>query len=180
MPIQPQRLSETERQALAEISQKQPKSAKIEEWKSLPLTTDEHRHEWWLKRCQSMSIPMQFVPTRISQDAMAAQDAWMDASPLSMQYEDMASNTIVQPSIPSISQSETGSQAIVDTWPSTMNTTVPGTDRCFDDSLGTTTRSSLSEQPGESASGVAPTGFAEINTSNNNQPLNADRWRKYF
>jgi hypothetical protein len=180
MPIQPQRLSETERQALADISQKQPKSAKIEEWKSLPLTTDEHRHEWWLKRCESMSIPMQFVPTRISQDAMAAQDTWMDASPLSMQYEDIPSNTIVQSPIPSMSQSESESQANVETWPSTMNATVPDIDGCFDDSFGTAIRSSLSERPGEGASDAVSTGFVEANTSNNSQPLNADRWRKYF
>jgi hypothetical protein len=180
MPIQPQRLSETERQALADISQKQPKSAKIEEWKSLPLTTDEHRHEWWLKRCESMSIPMQFVPTRISHDAMAAQDAWMDASPLSMQYEDMPSNTIVQSPIPSMSQSESESRANVQTWPSTMNATMPDTNGCFEDSFSTAIRSSLSEQPGEVASDVVSTGFEEPNISNNSQPLNADRWRKYF
>jgi hypothetical protein len=180
MPIQPQRLSETERQALADISQKQPKSAKIEEWKNLPLTTDEHRHEWWLKRCESMSIPMQFFPTSLSQDAMAAQDAWIDASPLSMQYEDMQSNTAMQPSIPSMPQPESDSPALVAPWQSAMNVTAPDTDGSFDNRLRTDVGSSLSERSGEGASNVPPAAVAEANISNNSPSLSADRWRKYF
>jgi hypothetical protein len=173
-------LSETERQALANISQRQPKSAKIEEWKSLPLATDEHRHEWWLKRCEAMSIPMQFVPTRLSQDAIAAQDVWIDASPLSMQYEDMPSNTIVQSSIPTMSQSESESRAIIGPWDSAMNVTSPAPDGSFDNCIRDAIRSSLSERSGEGASNDVPATFAEPNTSNDSQAMSADRWRKYF
>jgi hypothetical protein len=180
MPIQPQRLSETERHALADISQKQPKSAKIEEWKSLPLATDENRHEWWLKRCESMSVPIQFVPNSVTQDVTTAQDAWIDASPLSTQYEDMQSNTTMQPSLSSMPLSESESPALVAPWQSAMNVPIPDTDGNFDNCLRAAIRSSVTERQSEGASDVAQAAVIEPNISNNSQALSADRWRKYF
>jgi hypothetical protein len=180
MPIQPQRLSETERHALADISQKQPKSAKIEEWKSLPLTTEEHRHQWWLKRCEFMSAPTLFGTNSVAQDATTAQDTWIDASPLSMQYEDMQSNTTMQLSIPNMSQSESGSPALVAPWQSAMNVTISDTDGNFNNCLRAAIRSSVTERSSEDTSDVTQVALTEPNASNDSQSLSAERWRKYF
>jgi hypothetical protein len=165
---------------LADISQKQPKSAKIEEWKSLPLTTGEHRHAWWLKRCESMSVPIHLVPNSVTQDATTAQDAWIDASPLSMQYEDMQSNTAMQPSLSSMSVSESESPTLVAPWQPAMNVPIPDPDGNFDNCLRAAIRSSVTERPSEDASDVAQAALIEPNIANYSQALSADRWRKYF
>jgi hypothetical protein len=48
--LQVQRCSNEEREAIVDFCVKQPKSAKIEEWKNLPLITEEQRQKWWQSR----------------------------------------------------------------------------------------------------------------------------------
>ncbi|ORY03067.1 hypothetical protein BCR34DRAFT_573826 [Clohesyomyces aquaticus] len=46
-PIDKDHLHKNAREAIADFSIKQPKSAKIEEWRRFPLTTKEQRKVWW-------------------------------------------------------------------------------------------------------------------------------------
>ena len=48
--IEPHRSNDEERQAIADFSRRQSKSSKIEEWKSLPLGSDDQRNLWWQSR----------------------------------------------------------------------------------------------------------------------------------
>jgi hypothetical protein len=175
IPIQPQRLSEQDRQTLVDISQKQPKSAKIEEWKSLPMATDAHRHEWWLKRCESISPPIQSASTRLSQDTISPQDTWTD-SPLSVQFEDPQAHTTMQPSAPSMPQPP----ALIASWQPPLLNVVPRTNGAGNDDILSPTCTALMEGPGQGASAVAPMASTEPKISSDSQSLNAERWRKYF
>ncbi|KAF2186002.1 hypothetical protein K469DRAFT_707188 [Zopfia rhizophila CBS 207.26] len=49
-PIDQFRSHESARQAVADFSGKQSKSAKVEEWKYFPLASDEQRQRWWQNR----------------------------------------------------------------------------------------------------------------------------------
>ncbi|KAH6106686.1 hypothetical protein HBI69_178960 [Parastagonospora nodorum] len=175
VPIQPQRLSEAERQALADLSQKQAKSAKIEEWKRLPLDTDKHRHEWWSRRCQSMFSSTQAGSTRSLQDAMSPQDTWVDASPLSVQFEDTQTCTATRPSFSDLSQ--TADPAV--SWQQSLNVDLSGTGVNFDDSVPSKFTSSSTSNLGQDASDIAKAS-AQLSVADNSQVLNAERWRKYF
>lgn len=173
VPIQPQRLSEAERQALAELSQKQAKSAKIEEWKRLPLHTDEHRHEWWSKRCESMLSSTQAGSTRSLQDAMSPQDTWVDASPMSVQFEDVQTSTATRPLVSDFPQTADTTVS----WQQTLNMDVSGTGVNFDDS--SRFASSSTSNLGQEASDMAKPS-AQSSIADSSQVLNAERWRKYF
>jgi hypothetical protein len=175
IPIQPQRLSEQDRQALVDIGQKQSKSAKIEEWKSLPLVTDEHRHEWWLKRCESISPPIQSASSRLSQDTISPQDTWTD-SPLSVQFEDTQVHTTLQPSASSMSQQP----ALVAPWQPPREDIVPQTNGAGIDDILSPTCSALVDGPGQGATTVVPIISSEPRISRNSEPLGTDRWHKYF
>jgi hypothetical protein len=175
IPIQPQRLSEQDRQTLVDICQKQPKSAKIEEWRSLPMTTDEHRHEWWRKRCESISPQMQSASTRLSQDAISPQDTWTD-SPLSVQFEDTQTHMTLQPPAPNMSQPP----ALIASWQPSLVNVVPRTNGAANDDILSPTCTVLVEGPGQGVSAVAPMASTEPKMSSDSQSLDADRWRKYF
>jgi hypothetical protein len=168
-------LSETDRQVLTDISQKQPKSAKIEEWKSLPLTTDEHRHDWWLKRCDAIALPVQTDLSNHSQDVMTPQDTWVEASPLSVQYEDIQPHTGTQPPVPRMPQPS----ALITPWQPPLDDMISGSAGTFDNKVHTAICPSL-ESVSQSGAGIALAASTESNTSNNSQPLSAERWRKYF
>lgn len=176
VPIQPQRLSETERQALVRLSREQPKSAKIEEWKSQPLVTDEHRHEWWSKRHESISESTQACPNRLSLDAMTPQDTWMDASPLSVQYDDVPMHAAMRPSMPDTLQSRVPHAS----WRQSMGMDMMEMGPAFDGSAQHAFHSSTMGEVGGGASRVVPKVSAQTATSDNSQPLSAERLRKYF
>lgn len=50
IPINPQPLPDNARRTLLEESQKQAKTAKIDEWKRLPITTGAQQRAWWIKK----------------------------------------------------------------------------------------------------------------------------------
>jgi hypothetical protein len=174
-PIQPQRLSETDRQALTDISSKQPKSAKIEEWKSLPLDTDENRHNWWARRFEVISLPTQSGPT-LSNDIITPQEAWVDASPMSVNYDEVQPQTVMQPSVSNMGQTST----FITSWQPSLDMMIPGTSPNFDDCLRTATHTSPPEVADEINVHIPLTTSKEPSASTIPQVLSADRWRKYF
>ncbi|KAH7080910.1 hypothetical protein FB567DRAFT_115638 [Paraphoma chrysanthemicola] len=173
-PIELQHVSHLERQVLADLSQKQSKSLKIEEWKSLPLTTDESRHEWWLRRHELIAHNGQANGTGPTQNARTPQETWLDASPSSAQYEDMPSHLRMhaQQPAPSTPQAPT----FVDTWQPLPSEIVSATSASFraNDELHTNT--AHPETTAKDDNGVAFTTLAEPPA----QSMNAERWRKYF
>ncbi|KAF2827789.1 hypothetical protein CC86DRAFT_465639 [Ophiobolus disseminans] len=175
-PIQSQRLSEVDHQVLLDINQKQPKSAKIEEWKSSPLTTDEHRREWWLKRFGVLSQPTVSHMESNFQDAPTPQDAWLDASPISAHYDEGPSHTAMQPtqSIPSMPQQS----ALMAPWQTYADATMPYTGGDLDRITGFVTPASIKASQGASnepvPTSVEPKGPAVPNH------ISAERLRKYF
>jgi hypothetical protein len=168
-------LSEQERQVLAETSQKQSKSAKIEEWKSQPLATEEHRHEWWLKKCDLISVPMQSSSNSLSQDAMTPQDTWAD-SPLSVQLEDMPSQMALQSPIPGMSQA----LASVNSWPSPPTARPPGMDVNSSNNAANSSGSVSMSGQGQGALNASSFNSSVTNVTSDGQSLSAERWRKYF
>ncbi|OAL04932.1 hypothetical protein IQ06DRAFT_302061 [Phaeosphaeriaceae sp. SRC1lsM3a] len=171
-PILPQRLSEQERQALSDISTKQPKSAKIEEWKILPLGTDEERHNWWLKRCDVISRPMQFESNSLPQDMMTPQDTY---SPLTTQFEDMqAAHTAIPPSAPLAPEAADPSLS----WQTSPTTLLSSTNGTLENHGLVRTRADSSSQVARNM--TAPTASNEPSRSDHSQSISAERWRKYF
>jgi hypothetical protein len=171
-------LSENDRQQLANVVQKQPKSFKVEEWKTLPLVTDEDRHEWWSQRCQLMSPPAQSEATRVFEDTTTPQETWLDTSPSSAHYEDIQSPAMNQSAhaMPSMAQQS----VLTAPWQSALNVTMS-------DDLGSysnntqaafaTTSSVTGRSEGRSRTIIAPMeAFAVVNPPN----LSAERLRKYF
>jgi hypothetical protein len=176
VPIQPQRLSETERRILVELSQKQPKSAKIEEWRSQPLVTDEHRHEWWSRRYQLMSGSTQACPNRLSQDAVTPRETWVDASPLSVQYEEVQLHTAMQPSMAESSQSPAPHVS----WQQSLSMDSIELGPMFDGDAQNAFHPSSMEEVRGGPSRVIPEPLDQTTGSERSQMLSAERLRKYF
>jgi hypothetical protein len=177
-------LSENDRQQLANVIQKQPKSVKVEEWKTLPLVTDEDRHEWWSQRCQLMSPPAQSEATRVFEDTTTPQETWADTSPSSAHYEDIHSPAMPQTAhaMPSMAQ-----QTILTApWQSALNVTMSDDLGSYNNNNNNnnnthaafaTTSSVTGRSDGRSGTIMAPTeAFAVVNPPN----LSAERLRKYF
>jgi hypothetical protein len=95
-PVDIHRLSEQDRRFLAESAQKQPKSAKIEEWKQAPLLTDDQKYAWWVRRQNLLTSSEKPDLDSISNSSPAMQDPWPTASPASVQLEDVHSNDTLQ------------------------------------------------------------------------------------
>jgi len=90
VPIETQRLSDTDRRVLAGHVQKQAKSSRIEEWKSLPLNTGQERLSWWLKRQDLITKGAEANTGHASQASPAQTEPWgMESSPAVIQYEDL-------------------------------------------------------------------------------------------
>ncbi|KAH7406920.1 hypothetical protein DE146DRAFT_408836 [Phaeosphaeria sp. MPI-PUGE-AT-0046c] len=170
VPILPQRLSEQEHQTLSDVSTKQPKSSKIEEWKTLPLSTDEERHSWWLKRCDVISRPMQFESNGIAQDMMTPQDTY---SPMTAQFEDMQAHSAIPSSAPIMPEAADSTLS----WQLSTTTLVPPTDGTNENHGLPRTRADSSSQ---GSCNVAPFASNEPSRSNHSQSISAERWRKYF
>jgi len=176
--INPQRLSEADRIILAEISQKQPKSAKIEEWKSLPLNTDEHRHEWWLQRCRSISQPIPPGSKDASQEAMTPQETWLDVSPQPAQYGDIQPSTTMQPteSAPSMLQQP----IFIPPWRQSLDGDMRDTAGAFEEPSNNALLTSAMMGTSQSGRGAALTTPAQPEGSARTTSLSAERLRKYF
>jgi hypothetical protein len=86
IPTEPYRLSDKDRRLFSDQAQKQPKSAKIEEWKNFPLDTDEHRDTWWRMKYDLVAEAVQGDSYRAVHNSPAQVEPWTDASPASTQY----------------------------------------------------------------------------------------------
>jgi hypothetical protein len=169
-------LSETDRLALADVSQKQSKSAKIEEWKSLPLNTDEDRHDWWARRYEVISLSIQSSPNDLSKDTTAPQEAWVDTSPMSVNYDKVQPQTVLPPSVPSIGHTS----AFITSLQSPLEMMLSGTPSSFNNCLHVATHTSPTEGTDENDVHQPLMTSTEPSVSTNSQVLSADRWRKYF
>jgi len=169
-PIEVQRLSDIDRQSLAEYGQKQSKAAKIDEWKSLPLNTDEQRHEWWLKRCRLMSSPAHQGPEGDSREISTPQEMWLDASPVTVQYDDIQQHSATQ----------TGAEGASThtAWHVPMDIVVPDTIEPLNNSRPAAFGASLMDIPG--IEGPVGGDFSMTTGPPNTQRLTAERLRKYF
>ncbi|KAH8728075.1 hypothetical protein GQ44DRAFT_724612 [Phaeosphaeriaceae sp. PMI808] len=163
IPIQPVRVAEMDRQVLADISQKQPKSAKIEEWKSLPLITDRDRHGWWQSRCALVSPSVPSSSTGISQDAVTPHDTWLASPSLPSQYYE------AQPSLPDILRQS----ALIVPWQPGLDVIAPAAAGKFDNDKHPAEQRSSIDGTNENAPSVAST---ESNPLNNPQILSEERW----
>ncbi|EMD64905.1 hypothetical protein COCSADRAFT_315933 [Bipolaris sorokiniana ND90Pr] len=76
VPIEPQRLPERDRRLLSEYGQKQAKTHKIEEWRNLPLTTEEQRRTWWLKKSERIAKAAETSGDHPTQRSPAATSPW--------------------------------------------------------------------------------------------------------
>jgi hypothetical protein len=125
---------------------------------------------------KDMSESTQVCPDRLTQDAMTPQDTWMDASPLSVQYEDVPMHTAMQPTIPDSSQS----LASHTSWQQSLDIDLIEIGPAFDESAQHAFRSSTIEELSGAASHVAPKASDQTTTSDSSQSLSAERLRKYF
>ncbi|KAJ6194983.1 hypothetical protein J3E72DRAFT_197374, partial [Bipolaris maydis] len=80
VPIEPQRLPERDRRLLAEYGQKQAKTHKIEEWKNLPLSTEEQRRTWWLKKSERIAKAAETSGDHPTQKSPTATSPWIASS----------------------------------------------------------------------------------------------------
>jgi ABC-type uncharacterized transport system YnjBCD substrate-binding protein len=96
IPVEPYRLSEKDRQFLTDHGQKQSKSAKIAEWKSLPLDTDEHRYAWWRMKCDLIAETVQGNECQPFHNSPPQLEEWTDTSPASTQYAEPPSQVVGQ------------------------------------------------------------------------------------
>ena len=102
VPIETQRISDTDRQLLAGYVQKQAKSSRIEEWKSFPLNTDQDRLSWWLKRQDLIAKGAEANTRHASQASPAQTELWgMESSPSVAQYEDLQLSAVERSNFPS-------------------------------------------------------------------------------
>ncbi|OAL56243.1 hypothetical protein IQ07DRAFT_2027 [Pyrenochaeta sp. DS3sAY3a] len=182
IPIASQPLSDESRQILVQFAQKQAKSAKIEEWKALPLNSEEQRHLWWKQR-QNLLLSKATPPDMIhaSQSSPAQQELWPDESPLSTQYEDMQSSIVAQPA----SQTGQQHQVSISTWQPTFLT--PGTTVTTQVSESNEIEHMESINPSlgssEYVADMMIDGFDASTTRStvpDPGPEKGERWRKYF
>jgi hypothetical protein len=105
VPIEAQRLSDTHRRVLAQNAQKQAKSSRIEEWKSLPLSTNEERLSWWSKRQDLLAKGVEANTSHVSHVSPAPTEPWvMDSSPSVAQYDDLQLSAIERSNLSSAQQ----------------------------------------------------------------------------
>ncbi|CAN9314446.1 unnamed protein product [Alternaria alternata] len=105
VPIETQRLSDTDRRVLAESVQKQAKSSRVEEWKRHPLNTDEERLSWWSKRQDILTKGVEANASYIAQVSPASTEPWVtESSPAVPQYEDLQLSAIERLNVPPAQQ----------------------------------------------------------------------------
>lgn len=173
-PIEPQRLSEEDRQSLARFGQKQSKAAKIEEWKTQPLRTDDQLHAWWLRKREMMSHPTHQSRDSVSMDAATPQDQWPDASPISVRYDDVSQHADLP-----VEQQDPSQIPVSDAeWQAGLDMSMPDGDNMFSNGSVITFQSTIPGPTGSSRSAVTnpPSSATNLNVT----PLTSDRWRKYF
>ncbi|KAF2849161.1 hypothetical protein T440DRAFT_556104 [Plenodomus tracheiphilus IPT5] len=104
IPIEPHRLNQDNREALAAMSQKQAKTKKIDEWKEFPILTDEQRHAWWRKKRELLAQLSHSSRSVILHESPAQSEEW-SATPITSGHEGL----LVQPDLlvgPSIRESQ--------------------------------------------------------------------------
>lgn len=87
VPIEPQRLPEGDCRLLAEYSQKQAKSHKIEEWKNFPLATEVQRRTWWLEKTERIAKAEDASSDRVAHKSPVATSPWVASSPRTIHEE---------------------------------------------------------------------------------------------
>jgi hypothetical protein len=102
VPIEPQRLPETDRRLLAEYGQKQAKSHKIEEWKNLPLATEEQRRAWWVKKSERIARSAEASGDCSSQKSPATTSSRAADSPRTVNFEGTQASGAMQSTLPPI------------------------------------------------------------------------------
>jgi hypothetical protein len=181
MPIETQRLSETDRRVLAENIQKQAKSSRLEEWKSLPLNTDEERLSWWSKRQDLIRKGVEAGTSHAAQASPARTESWtMESSPAVAHYEDFGLSTVDGSNVPSAQQP----QLAPATWriaPHVLGVpeATPSLLQQNQDILGVSPVGNLAseryhdDRPEPLAPSVSPTEFDSHSST-------TGQWRKYF
>ena len=176
--IEQHTLSDHERRLLAGLEEKQPKSAKIQEWKSFPLATDEQRRNWWRKKRESI---VRSDGNDHFQNSPARSDALAGISPLPDNFDDMhvtaaiSSQThMIQQTTPPISTWESAANAS-----SLSNSTFSLEDhsQTFVDTIPMD--SSIPDDLPNDASAESA-GHSGYSSPLHPHGLNVDRWRKYF
>ena len=104
VPIEPLRLPERDRRLLAEYSQKQTKSHKIEEWRNFPLATEEQRHAWWLKKNERVAEATEANGDRAPQQSPSAASPGMTDSPRTIYHESLQPSGAEHSALASIRQ----------------------------------------------------------------------------
>ncbi|KAH7349183.1 hypothetical protein BKA66DRAFT_293442 [Pyrenochaeta sp. MPI-SDFR-AT-0127] len=165
IPIDSRRISKQSCVSLANFSQKQSKSAKLEEWKNLPLSTDEQRHSWWAKKQELMAAEAREDAEGPSHHSPTQTNAWPETSPMSAQYEERRSNVVYPPPLDTAQQQL---QTPVAIWQSPLVTPpMPGIP-----TIPEVNESSTTHPPATIAVSAEDARDPYLST--------AERWRKYF
>lgn len=158
------RLSATQRRRLADMAQKQSKSEKIEEWRSLPLSNDQQRQTWWTVKQNCFSEPKSSSPS----DRFYMEVDVIPAMATGQQESTRADERVVSPAQTPLSSAYTAS-------PST--TVSIGTEESTLMPASTVSLANASYLVRERESDIPDLPVASAAKS---PATNPDRWRKYF
>ncbi|KAH6877715.1 hypothetical protein BKA58DRAFT_375792 [Alternaria rosae] len=183
VPIGMQRLSDTDRRVLAENVQKQAKSSRIEEWKSLPLNTDEERLSWWSKRQELIRKGIEAGSSHASHESPAQTEPWvMESSPVVAHYEDVRSSVVDGSTLPFAQQPQLA-QATWQLAPDVLGVPepAPGPLHQDQDMLDMSPRGNLGNEAYLTGDGRSePLAPSVSGTSLDSRPSTTEQWRKYF
>jgi hypothetical protein len=122
-----------------------------------------------------MSGSTQACPNLLSQDAVTPQDTWVDASPLSVQYEEVQMHMAMRPSMADSSQSPAAHMS----WQQSLSMDSIEMGPTFDENVQNAFHPSSIEGNGGASHGVPKT-FDQTTMSDGSQTMSAERLRKYF
>jgi hypothetical protein len=165
------RLSVDERRCLVDNGQKQSKSEKIHEWKSLPLSTDSQRHAWWAKKQEGV-----VGRSQSSSGNPHTLEAFSNASPLPEAFDNVYSGRRMASSAQESRQPEAlAHEKAADVVPGNANTLLEPTCQNLDD----TAARRVSEANVDDSTSLS-TQIAGVARSPALSSAAAERWRKYF
>lgn len=183
VPIEMQRLSDTDRRVLAENVQKQAKSNRIEEWKSFPLNTDEERLSWWSRRQDLIRKGIEAGSSHASQESPAQTEPWvMESSPVVAQhYEDVRSSVVDGSNLP-FAQQPRLAQAAWQLAPDVLGVPepAPGLLHQDQDMTAMSPRGNLGNEAYSTGDGRPEPVAPSVGTSLDSRPSTTEQWRKYF
>jgi hypothetical protein len=122
-----------------------------------------------------MSGSTQACPNLLSQDAVTPQDTWVDASPLSVQYEEVQMHMAMRPSMADSSQSPAAHMS----WQQSLSMDPIEMGPTFDGDAQNAFRPSSIEGNGGASHGI-PKASDQTMISDGSQTMSAERLRKYF